>query len=575
MFSRHENMIGLFVAIERGDAQKVEQLLEQLPRQNVSKMLDYRRRTAVHLAVERGCEEVLDVVLQVYKEDKEDQLGAEDGGGFTALHLAAELGHHKIAARLLEMNPELAVRRAQDNLSCLHLAAIRGHPEIVKLLLEVSPDLIVAEDKDGRPALHFAVEYGHDNIVAMLVEFAKLQESFSAAMFHAAIRSCHDKIVTELLDHRPSLIDAKDIRDSRSALHLAASFGRHAIVAQLFARRPDRFAGVGGSHGGNLLHFTAKYGYDAMVAELLVNKPQLIHEVDPKRQRTPLHFAAKNGHYAIVEQLLAGKPELIDVKDVLGWTPLHFAAQGGHGKIVDQLLSHKPELLDAADRNDKTALAWACDTAQPHAAARLLAHDPAVIDGDMMWGAVDSSRRDDSKITEVVKLLAARKPELMESVENEEDKTLLHRVFGLVRHEEGEEKNDMRLRSEELMRTVWELSPSGGLCAIDTNGNTPFEVAIECKNEFAIELMHGKLSLEEIANAFHASGRFCPQSFFEKYHGFLLEVASSNDVVGLICTYVDLDPPTCARKRHREKKTKGSTAKKTRMKYSEEESEEN
>ena len=58
-------MIGLFAAVESGDATKVEQLLAQLLPQNnkVSEMTDHRDRTALHLAVELGHEEVVEVLL--------------------------------------------------------------------------------------------------------------------------------------------------------------------------------------------------------------------------------------------------------------------------------------------------------------------------------------------------------------------------------------------------------------------------------------------------------------------------------------------------------------------------------
>lgn len=67
--------------------------------------------------------------------DRGIDLFAKDCGGFNALHLAAELGHDKIVARLLQADPDLVNEQTQSQLTGLHLAAIRGHVVVVKQLL--------------------------------------------------------------------------------------------------------------------------------------------------------------------------------------------------------------------------------------------------------------------------------------------------------------------------------------------------------------------------------------------------------------------------------------------------------
>ena len=109
---------------------------------------------------------------------------AKDCAGFTALHLACELGHDKIVARLLAKSPELAYWKANHTgLTCLHLAVIRGH---VQLLLATPgcSRLLSVEDFEKKPPLHFAVEHGHGEITAMLRDEAAKQSHSVNNSFH-------------------------------------------------------------------------------------------------------------------------------------------------------------------------------------------------------------------------------------------------------------------------------------------------------------------------------------------------------------------------------------------------------
>lgn len=416
-------MIGLFAAIECGDTKKVEHLFSQLAPEDIPKMLDYRNRTAMHLAVEHGHDDVVDVLLN---HSGIINLAAIDGGGFTALHLAAELGHDKIVAKLLQKSPELAHGKTRTGLSCLHLAAIRGQVAVVQVLLAIANFLVPVQDDKRRLALHFAVEYGHKKIVEMFMESAKSEWSFRKSMFHAAIRSGHDAIASELLAQDPNLIDAVDY--SYSPLHLAANYGREAIVAQIFAQRTPRLAPVGGRYGMSPLHFASQYGYDAVVAELLVEQPHLI-DVPNENERSVLHLAARGGHDTIVQQLLAHRPQLIESKDSFGGTVLHSAAGGGHEKVMERLFALKPDLISAVDKNGHTVLDLACCHVQPKAVAWLLAHGADVC--NKAWARASlRSGLGDSRICEMLRLLAAHKPDLMASVDYRKN-TMLHEVFGV------------------------------------------------------------------------------------------------------------------------------------------------
>lgn len=462
------------------------------------------------------------------------------------MHLAIELGHDKIVARLLAKDPHLICEEGHYSLSCLHLATIKGHITIVKQLLAIKPSLMTNLDRRERSALHFAVEYGHEEIVSMLM--ANVNET----LFHSAIRSGHDHIVGLLLARCPQLIDAAD--KYGEALDFAANHKRHTIVARLLAHKPHS---IDIGNGRSLLGFAAMHGYDTVVSRLLTEHPHLADDAGSSNHMSALHFAAEYGYDTIVEKLLAHNPHLIDGKHYLDKNALHFAAHGGHDrvvarllvvkpalasqtdhegrtalhiaaredreKVVEQLLAHSPELLDMVDRTGCTALYWASRRGSVRAVASLLAHGPTV-DDDVFWTVV---RSDVECRDQVVKLLLAHKPELAESVDRISGLTVLHRVFGGIKR-----------FSEEIVRMVWEMSPPGALHKLLRDSfQTPFHVAIWHDNRFAMELVLGKLSLEEVMSAFIMCKRECPLYLLDKFRE-CLSVSLNQDVVGTVGEYL-------------------------------------
>ena len=191
-------------------------------------------------------------------------------------------------------------------------------------------------------------------------------------------------------------------------------------------------------------------------------------------------------------QLLSLRPYLLDTKDSKDSSMLHLAAEHGCVEVMEHILFCKPRLINAEDRDRETALGLACRHMRPEAVACLLACGPAVVVEDMCWSALNHGL-DDDRVYAILRLLCTHKPEIVRRCNGF---PLLHHVFGF-----RSERNDNTLFSEELMRTVWQLTPPEVLCAAYSEG-TPFEVAIRCNNAFAIELTQGKLSLDEIVKAF-------------------------------------------------------------------------
>ena len=61
--------------------------------------------------------------------------------GWTALHIAAEKGHLKMAELLIERGVDMNWRHEISRLTAFHLAALGGHKEIVKMLAAKGADI--------------------------------------------------------------------------------------------------------------------------------------------------------------------------------------------------------------------------------------------------------------------------------------------------------------------------------------------------------------------------------------------------------------------------------------------------
>lgn len=213
-----------------------------------------------------------------------------------------------------------------------------------------------------------------------------------------------------------------------------------------------------------------------------------------------------------------------------GKLPLHTAAVCGHEKVVEQILACKSDLVHATDKRGDTALAWACYKAHPKVVASLLAHG-AVPSPSMAWEALEHGA-DDSRIAQVLKLIHASDHDILGGTKDK--KNMLHLVFNF-QVGRGERRP---LHSEELMKTVWELSPEAVLHETNYTNHTPFHIAIQSDNEFAIGLVQWKLSINEIVDGFAKFNKKCPllESFRES-----LQMLLSKDVAGTVWEYLGID----------------------------------
>ncbi|AAK14447.1 unnamed protein product [Ectocarpus sp. 4 AP-2014] len=283
--------------------------------QNTLQKLEWARIDAgyspLHVASEDGRTE--DVVnMLVSSEGK----GTDDfqGGGKTALMLAAREGHAHVARELLKHGADIDKRSDKcKRKTALHFAAGCGQDEVVVVLVMRGADVDcqMGDRSTGRrTALELAAEGGHLRVVNTLVLRGAIvypdtigrlrfgtEEEFRAAfnkVFDGNIESGHKS-------HGDFL---------QSALLYAAEYGNLPVVKALSTKGVDLdgTAEYYPSHSdivpgqATALHAAASGGHNDVVNYLLDNSVRI--DPDDKNMMTPLMWSAMKNHLCVSATLL-------------------------------------------------------------------------------------------------------------------------------------------------------------------------------------------------------------------------------------------------------------------------------
>jgi ankyrin repeat protein/Mg2+ and Co2+ transporter CorA len=139
-------------AASTGKKELCEMLLkrQRAPRANVN-AVEIRQKTALHLAVAHGRDDIVDMLL-VYGAN----VSAQSDGSWQPLHNACENGTVKIVRTLLTAGADINAKLL-TGMTPLHIAAQKGHLDVVNCLLERKDIKRTARDKFGiSPFLHAA-----------------------------------------------------------------------------------------------------------------------------------------------------------------------------------------------------------------------------------------------------------------------------------------------------------------------------------------------------------------------------------------------------------------------------------
>jgi len=189
---------------------------------------------------------------------------------------------------------------------------------------------------------------------------------------------------------------------------------------------------------------------------LLAHSPQLLDARSKRFCRNALHDCTDP---EIAQQLLNVNPGLLEEGDWEGLSPLYKAVLHNRDRVLAQMLAQCPgtNVFRAEGRHWRTIPDVAFTMSNEQTLEVLLAH----------------------------------KPELIHHVESSSGGKLLHHVLS---------RRVDYLLSQAFVTKVWELNKQA-VHEVDLSNETPFHIALRRDFDWAIEMMQGQLSFDEIAEA--------------------------------------------------------------------------
>ena len=222
------DMYPLYEAAERGDVDKVRELLEH-GKYNVNEVSDWYKETPLHGACEHGHLNVARVLIGIYKAD----MTIQNRYGATALMLAIKHGHDNVAHALLE-DYQCPVD-IQDNHgdTVLHYACRANATQSMKTLRQKYK--FSRSNKNDTP-LHVAAYYGKQGMaLALIQEFGcdvNTKGSGGMSALHSACAGGHVDMVKCLSKYiSPLVVDDY----GNTPLHICCAYGKSECVEALLA----------------------------------------------------------------------------------------------------------------------------------------------------------------------------------------------------------------------------------------------------------------------------------------------------------------------------------------------------
>jgi ankyrin repeat protein len=292
---------------------------------------DPHDRNVLHLAAERGHDEILGILLSHEKPSINDR----DVKGRTPLHSAAFYGHRS-TARLLLNTPGMDIDAQDHNrATALSIAAQEGHQHVGLAVLFQEPNTINSYCRSGKTPIHYAVENCLVLLVCALIEMDSLDpnvrdEQDWTVMSYAACQG--DIRIFEVLLTRQDL----DLNiSSAPPIYLAAERGHYEIVRRLIS-----FESVDLNQTmwhKSPLFIAIENGFRHIAKLLLLQGRRLDINIKSSLGDTAFSLAACFGYLDIVDCLL--QDERLDVTSInsSGESALCLAASRGHERVVKSL----------------------------------------------------------------------------------------------------------------------------------------------------------------------------------------------------------------------------------------------
>ena len=320
----------LMLAVFAGHEKAVNLLLEAGADCNSISRL---KNTALTLAVHKDYTSIVTSLLHSGVE-----VNVKDNKNCTPLYRAAEKGSYASALLLLKAGANANLPNLVRGPTALHVACQNGHTKLAALLIEQGACVNARDDFGTTPLMH-AAQYNEELVELLLAKGADPLIGTDRTALHEAV-ACNQKKILDYFFSKGLSITTQS-KMGISLLHTAAEEGNLSLVDYLINKGAD--ISIQDAEGNTTIHSAARYNYTMQsikhIIGLALNKGLGI-DVKNKHNITPLYIASALGNINVAECLLDSGADLCTTATFdLGYMPLDCALESDHSKVVELLLS--------------------------------------------------------------------------------------------------------------------------------------------------------------------------------------------------------------------------------------------
>jgi len=365
----------------------------------------------IEVTWKKACLDIVTEMKKRFRADSRPDIAADAQIAGLKLCWSARYGHHKMAAKLLNVwskeiiNGWYLQQESQLLASSLFLAAQEGQVRVLNLLLSYGASVNSAAEDDGSTPLLIATQGQHKEAVEILLASGadpNATRGDGVTPLYIACQNGYTELVEPLLKYKAD-VTLPVIADGATPLFISSQNGHCAAVNYLlqYGAQPD----IPRTDGVTPLFIAAQNGHKDVV-EVLLTRADVNNATF--HGATALFIACFKGNTDVVRLLLTRRANVNAPCDD-GATPLYIAAKNGRPDIVQILLQSPFIDINATYHDGSTPMMAAAEKGDIQI-VRMLLDRNADPNRERMDGNTAHSLAVQNKFTDIVALLQPTLP---------------------------------------------------------------------------------------------------------------------------------------------------------------------